>query len=99
MAAVTQAEAVARLTKAVEENLDPYYLQGLYNFIFRQSPVTIEEVQRDPRPIVERVVKHLNDGLDVEWIVHFWPLICPRDRRIWYNEEDDRIYFNEDIEY
>lgn len=98
MPAVTQAEAVARLTKAVEENLDAYDLLEVNNEVFPDSRTTIEEVQRDPQPFVERLVKHLK-GLDVEWIVHLWPVICPRDRRVWYNEEDDRIYYNEDIEY
>ena len=99
MPAITPAEAIARLTKEVEEQFDPYDLLGVNNEVFPESPTTLEEVRRNPQPWVEKLVKYLHSGVELDYLVLLWTLICPRDRRVWYNEEEDKYYYNEDAEY
>ncbi len=99
MPAITQAEAIAKLTKEVEEKFSSWDLLEVNNEVFLDSRTTIEEVERNPQPFAERLVKHLHSGAAEDYLVFLWHLICPRDRRVWYNELEDKYYYNENSEY
>jgi hypothetical protein len=98
MPAVTKGEAVERLTRAVKEELPPDELQEVYHELFPDQAHRSPDGKEGGTPLVQRLVDYLNGGLAVEELVDLWKLILPRDRRVWYNEEEDRIHYNEQVQ-
>ena len=97
MPAVTKDQALVLLTKEVER-YETDELVEVYNELFRTRPRTLEEAQKDPARLVAEIVAHIRSDLEIDEFVHLWRLIIPRDRNVWYNEEEDLIYYNEEIE-
>jgi hypothetical protein len=97
MPTVTQDQALALLTKEVERYETDELLE-VYNELFRTRPRTLEEAKKDPSRLVAEIVAHIHSGLGIDELVHLWGLIIPRDRNVWYNEEEDTIYYNEETE-
>jgi hypothetical protein len=95
MATVTREQAVDLLTKQVEEHFGVDELLEVHNELFPDEPFTEEEAHEDCIPLVERIVDHLNGGLEPEEIVEVWSLIFPRHRNVWYDEEEERFHYNE----
>jgi hypothetical protein len=94
MATVTREQAVDLLTKQVK-HFGAAELLEVHNELFPDEPFTPEEARKDRLSLVERIVNHLNGGLEPEEIVEVWPLISPRHRNVWYDEEEERFHFNE----
>src|SRR5438876_9617994 len=95
MATVTREQAVDLLTKQVEEQFGVDELLEVHNELFPDESFTEEEAHEDDTPLVERIVEHLNGGLEPEEIVEVWSLIFPRHRNVWYDEEEKWFHFNE----
>jgi hypothetical protein len=98
MPVVSKEQAIALLTKEVEENLRPYDLFEVCNELFPDNAYTAEEAYEDVTPLVARIVGRLNKDLATEEIVDFWNLIFPKHRNVWYDEEEERIHYNEESE-
>jgi len=96
MPIVTQDQALELLAAEVRK-FDTDELLEVYNEVFRNTPRTEQEAKEDPQALVARLVDHIN-GRAIEEVVALWGVIFPRHRNVWYNEEDDRIYYNEEAE-
>ena len=95
MATVTREQAVDLLTKQVEEHFGVDELLEVHNELFPERAVHRGKAHEDSIPLVERIVDHLNGGLEPEEIVEAWPLIFPRHHNVWYDEEEERFHYNE----
>lgn len=98
MPAVSRAQAVDLLTRAVEEQLPPDELLEIHNELFPDDACTAEEARNDPIRITQRLVGFINGGRDPSELPGLWGLVFTKDRNIWYNEEEDRVHYNEETE-
>jgi len=87
MPALSEAEATEKLAKAVEKSTADELVE-IYAELFpeRASP---------PSPVVGELVGHIRHGLAPEEIVDLWHVVFPRDRNVWYDEEEKTICYNE----
>jgi hypothetical protein len=90
MATVTREQAVELLAKQVEEHFGLEELLEVHNELFPGEPFTKDNIS-----LVERIVDHLNSGLEPEEIVEVWSVIFPRHRNVWFDEEEERFHYNE----
>lgn len=88
MPVLTTAEASERLAKVVEKS-KPTALAEIHDELFPDQQTT-------PAPTAVELARHIRDGLAAEEIVDLWNVVFPADRNVWYDEEADRIYFNEE---
>lgn len=95
MTIVSREQAIDLLTKQVEEHFGVDELLEVDNELFSEEPSTAEEAHEDCFPLVERIVDHLNSGLEPEEIVDVWPVIFPQHRNVWYDEEEERFHYDE----
>jgi hypothetical protein len=98
MPLVTKDEALELLTDAVQEKLDADELLEVCNEVFPDDPYTDEEAHEDVTPLVEQLVGRIHSGLEVEEIIELWGLIFPRHRDIWYDDEEERLHYNEEAQ-
>jgi hypothetical protein len=98
MPVVTREQALEMLTNEVQENLGADELLEVYNEVFPDDPYTEEEVHEDSRPLVEQLVDHIHSGLEIDEVMDLWGLIFPKHRNVWYDDEAERIHFNEETE-
>jgi hypothetical protein len=98
MPVVTRDKALELLANAVQEKLDTDELLEVYNEVFPDGPYSKEDAQNDRWPLIEQLVAHIHGGLEIDEVVDLWGLIFPRDRNVWYDEEEDRIHYNEGSE-
>jgi hypothetical protein len=94
MPAVTKDEAVAMLSRAVEQFGWDEVLE-VYNELFPDEKHTEEETRADATPLVRRLVSYFNSGLLPEQVADLFGMIFPRHRRIRYDEEEERIHYQE----
>ena len=47
-------------------------------------------------PSAADLAQHVRSGLEAEEIVDLWNVVFPDDRNVWYDEEDDKIHYNEE---
>lgn len=47
-------------------------------------------------PSAADLAQHVRCGLVAEEIVDLWNVVFPADRNVWYDEEDEKIHFNEE---
>ena len=98
MPVVTKDEAVELLIHAVQERLGADELLEVYREAFPDNACTEEGAQEDVTPLVEELVDHVNGGLKIEEVVDLWGLIFPRHRNVWYDDEEERLHYNEEAE-
>ena len=96
MPVVTTEQALGLLTNEVQEKLGTDELLEVYNEVFPDDPYTAEEVERDAWPLIEQLVEHINGGLAIDEVMDLWGLIFPKHRNIWYDDEEERIHYNEE---
>lgn len=94
MPEVTIPKALKVLTKEVREGLPGDEVVEVYNEVFRKPPPTEEELRQDPAPLIEKLVAYINSGLEGDRLASLWRLVFLY-RNVWYNEEDERICYNE----
>ena len=97
MPVVTKDQALQLLTSEVKK-FDTDELLEVYNELFPKHPYSEEKARQDPSPLVERLVAHINSGLDIGEIIELWGLIVPKHHHLWYDEVEDRIHYNEETE-
>jgi hypothetical protein len=98
MPEVTKDTALELLTNEVREKFGADELLEIHNEVFPEDPYTEEEAHADVTPMIERLVGRINSGLGMDEVTDLWGLIFPRHRNIWYDEEDERLHYNEEAE-
>ena len=97
MATITKQQAAARLTQAVRK-APPDDLAEIHNELFPEKPTTEDKAKMHRSALVEKIVAHIDSGLEVEEILDLWNVIFPKHRRVWFDEEDGTIHYDEKIE-
>jgi hypothetical protein len=97
MATITKRQAVDRLTEAVKE-APPDDLVEIHNELFPEKPTTEDEAKEGPFALVEKIVAHIDNGLEVEEILDLWHVIFPKHRRVWFDEDEGLLHYAENIE-
>lgn len=88
MPVLTRDQAVELLTREVREDMPIDEVGGVYNEMFPNAKVDLDEALRNPQPLREKMATYLA-GLEPALLVHEWSLVIPRHLGPWYNEEDD----------
>lgn len=88
MPALTANEAAERLANGVEK-AKPAALAEIYADLFPEKPVAA---------VLSTAVlaQHVRSGLEAEELVDLWNVVFPADRNVWYDEEDEKIHYNEE---
>ncbi len=89
MPTMSMPEATERIADGVEK-ADPSYVPEYYAEIFYGTPPA-------EAPPAHEFAEIIRGGLAPEEIVALWNVVFPRDRNVWYNEEEDRIFYNEEM--
>ena len=76
----------------------PDDLVEIYNELFPEQPTTEHEAKEDPSALVKKIVAHIDRGLEVEEILDLRYVILPKHRRVWFDEEEGLIHYDEEIE-
>jgi antitoxin component of MazEF toxin-antitoxin module len=97
MATITKHQAVHRLTEAVRKASTDDLVE-IYNELFPEKPITEDEAKEDPSTLVQKIVAHIDRGLEVEEILDLRYVILPKHRRVWFDEEEGLIHYDEEIE-
>lgn len=82
-------EAAERLAKSVEK-ARPTALAEIHAELFPEKPAAAAPTAGD-------LARHIRNGLAAEELVDLWNVVFPEDRNVWYDEEDDRIHYNEEV--
>lgn len=80
-------EAAERLAKVVEK-ANPTTLTEIYAELFPEKPAPTA-------PSAPELAQHVRSGLEAEELVDLWNVVFPTDRNVWYDEEDEKIHYNE----
>ena len=94
MSTISVDDATKKLTQAVE-GMHADDLVQVYNELFPDEPASEEEAYEDVIPLVEQIVDHITRGLEPEEVVDLWNVVFPKDREVYFNEEDDLMHFAE----
>ncbi len=97
MATITQQQAVARLTQAVREARADELVE-IYNELFPEEPTTEHAANEDPSGLLEKIIAHIDNGLEMEEILALWHVIFPKLRRVSFDEDDGLIHYHEKTE-
>jgi hypothetical protein len=88
MPALSINEAAERLANVVEK-AKPTILSEIYVELFPEKPAT-------GAPPAANLAQYVRSGLEAEELVSLWNVVFPADRNVWYDEEDQRIRYNEE---
>jgi hypothetical protein len=88
MPALKKNQAVERLAQVVEK-AKPTALVEIYAELFPEKPRATVLSAAD-------LARHVRSGLEAEEIVDLWNVVFPADRNVWYEEEGEKIHFNEE---
>lgn len=97
MATITTQNALERITEAVGK-AHPDDLAEIYNELFPEAPATEDSAKANRTVLLERIVKHIDSGLEVQEVLDLWNVIFPRHRSIWFDDEEGLIHFDENGE-
>jgi hypothetical protein len=92
---MTKQQALALLTNAVQENFPADELLEVYNEVFPKRACSAEEAHEGSGLLIEQLVEHIQSGLGIDVILDLWSLIFLRHRNVWYDEEEERIHYDE----
>jgi hypothetical protein len=98
MPVITKQHALELLTNEVQAKLGADELLEVYNEVFPDHPYTAEEVAKDSGPLVEQLVDHIEGGREIDEVMDLWGLIFPKHRNVWYDDEEERIHYNQEPE-
>ncbi len=98
MPVVTKEQALELLTNEVQEKFGADELLEVYNEVFPDDPYTEAEANENVTPLIEQLVDHINSGQEIDEVMDLWRLIFPKHRNVWYDEEAERIHYNEETE-
>ena len=98
MAAIKKKEAEDRLAEVVKcANLDD--LVEIHNEVFPEEPITGDQINEDPSVLSEKIVAHIDSGLEVEEILDLWNVVFPSHREVWFEEDKALVHYEEKFEH
>ncbi|HEX5244855.1 MAG TPA: hypothetical protein VFW23_16480 [Tepidisphaeraceae bacterium] len=89
MPALTKEQATEKLAQDVEQ-ARLAALSEIYAELFPEQPAV-------RIPSASELAQRIRAGLEWEEIVDLWNVVFPKDRNVWYDEEDDRIHYDEEL--
>jgi hypothetical protein len=89
MPALSTNEAAERLAKVVSKAKPPA-LSEIYAELFPEKSVAAA-------PSAADLAQHVRSGLEAEELVDLWNVVFPADRNVWYDEEKEKIHYNEAV--
>ncbi|HEY7330665.1 MAG TPA: hypothetical protein VH592_23700 [Gemmataceae bacterium] len=95
MPAITKDRAVHLLTKAIEKAHSDDLVE-IYNELFPEQPTTESAAKTAPGTLVQRILDHINRGLEIEEILDLWNVIFPEHHDVWFDEQESRFHYEED---
>ena len=97
MSIMLKQHAVDELVRAVK-SADPDDLVEIYNELFPQRPITRHDTDRAAASVVQAVLAHIAQGLEIEEILDLWNVIFPAHRGVWFDEESGMIHYEEETQ-
>jgi hypothetical protein len=95
MPAVSRDRAVELLIEAARSaHADD--LVEIHNELFPRNPVSEDEAKGNRSELVDQIVSHIRNGLEIEEIVDLWNVVFPGHRRVAFDEDDDLLRYNEE---
>lgn len=94
MPAVNMNQALDLLAREVQR-FDTDELLEVYNELFPHQASTAEAAHEHPATLVQQLVAHIHSGLEIDELIDLWGVILPRHHNLWYDEEEDKINYNE----
>lgn len=88
MPALTTDVAAERIAKVIEQ-AKPTTLTEIYAELFPEKPAA-------PVPTAVDLAQLVRSGLEAEELVSLWNVVFPGDRNVWFDEEDEKIHYNEE---
>ncbi len=98
MPALTLDQAVEVMCKAVRETFPADEVLEIYNEVFPTHPHPWEDLASGVQPLIQELVAYFKSGLSPSMIAELWSLLFTRHQDVYYNEEDDHLYYNEEAE-
>ena len=71
-------------------------LLQVYNELFPEEPASESRASGDVALLFEPIVEHIRHGLEPEEVVDLWNVVFPRDRAIYFDEEDKLLHYGDD---
>jgi hypothetical protein len=96
MPVVERGEAVEKLANAVER-APASDLAEIYSELFPDRP-TPDATGGAAPSLARQIVEYIRHGVEAEEIVDLWNVVFPRDRNMWYDEEDSVFRYDNGAE-
>ncbi len=98
MVAIRKDEAVDRLTQAVnvahaDDAVEIYYE------LFPEVTTIQEKAEVDLPTVIEKILAHVANGLEVEEILDLWNVVFPAHRNVWFDEDEGLLHYDEKVEH
>lgn len=87
MLALTKEQATEKLAEEVEK-ARPTALSEIYAELFPEKPAV-------RIPSASELAARVRAGLEWEEVVDLWNVVFPKDRNVWYDEEDDKLHYDD----
>ena len=98
LAAVSLEQAAEILETEVGKNLASDEVFEIYNELFPEDRGAEDEAYKNDGPLIKRICDRIRGNGDAEDLVYLWELILTKHRNVWFNEEDNLIYYDEEHE-
>ena len=92
MTAIAKEKAVGMLKEAIGKFRGDDLIQ-VYDELFPATPAPAE-VRNDPTLVQNRILQHIDHGLEVEEILDLWSVVFPKDRNVGFDEDTGSIQIN-----
>src|SRR5713101_7530094 len=94
MPAVSRERAVELLTEAVRHAPADDLVEIAYE-LFPEAPISEDEAAKHRCALVDRIVGHMSNGLEVEAIVDLWNVMFPEHWEVSFDEDEGLIRYHE----
>ena len=95
MSQISEVVATQRLSSDIEKfSWDD--IVEIHNELFPLQPHSVECESKDADEVRKKVMNRLAEGLESEEIIDLWNVVFPRDRNVWFDDEQACVRFNEE---
>src|SRR5262245_6413822 len=94
MPQLTLPEVTQRFIEAAQQ-ASPDDLVAIHNELFPRTRTTEAESTANPQPVRDRILGHIGNGLEIEEVLDLWRVVFPRQRPVWFDEEDGLLHYEE----
>lgn len=95
MSQISEVVATQRLSSEIEK-LSWDDIVEIHNELFPLQPLSVESESKDADEVRKKVMNRLAEGLESEEIIDLWNVVFPRDRNVWFDDEQVCVRFNEE---